>query len=194
MRYPPEHKAQSRENILSIAARSFRERGGDNSGIGTVMKKVGLTKGGFYRHFKSKDDLFVEAVARALDEMGTAMLEVARSAPEGQALRAIIERYLSPQHASSPGTGCALSAMGPELARKPLSVRKKIEASLETYRERLLPFVPGQTREEKVSKLRLLFPSMAGVLTMARLTPDPQSREQRLKEARNFFVKCFAEE
>ncbi len=194
MRYSPEHKAQSHENILSIAARSFRERGGDSSGIGTVMKKVGLTKGGFYRHFKSKDDLFVEAVARALEEMGRGMVEVAKSAPEGQALRAIIDRYLSPQHASSPGTGCVLSAMGPELARKPLSVRRRIEASLETYRERLLPFVPGQNREEKMLKLRLLFPSMAGVLTMARFTPDPQSREQRLKEARKFFVKCFAEE
>ena len=194
MRYSPEHKARSHENILSVAARSFRERGGDSSGIGAVMKKVGLTKGGFYRHFKSKDDLFVEAVARALDEMGRGMLEVAKSAPERQGLRAIIERYLSPQHASSPGTGCVLSAMGPELARKPLSVRKRIEASLETYRERLLPYVPGQTREEKILKLSLLFPSMAGVLTMARFTPDPQSREQRLREARNFFVKRFAEE
>ena len=65
MRYSPEHKAQNHENILSVAAHSFREHGGDSSGIGTVMKKVGLTKGGFYRHFKSKDDLFVEAVARA---------------------------------------------------------------------------------------------------------------------------------
>jgi TetR/AcrR family transcriptional repressor of nem operon len=193
VRYSPEHKAQNHENILSIAARSFRERGADSSGIGTVMKKVGLTKGGFYRHFKSKDDLFVEAVARALDEMGRGMLEVAKSAPEGQALRAVIERYLSPQHASSPGTGCVLAAMGPELARKPVSVRKRIEASLDTYRERLLPFVPGRTREEKILKLRLLFPSMSGVLTMARFTPDPQSREQRLREARNFFVKCFAE-
>jgi TetR/AcrR family transcriptional repressor of nem operon len=75
VRYSPEHKARSHENILAIAARSFRERDGDSSGIGTVMKKVGLTKGGFYRHFKSKDDLFVEAVARALDEMGRGMLE-----------------------------------------------------------------------------------------------------------------------
>ena len=106
MRYSLEHKAQNHENILSVAARSFREHGGDSSGIGTVMKKVGLTKGGFYRHFESKDDLFVEAVARAFDEMGSGMLEIAKSAPEGQALRAIIERYLSPRHANSPGMGC----------------------------------------------------------------------------------------
>src|SRR5215471_5551556 len=163
MRYPPEHKAESHENILSVAARSFREHGGDISGIGTVMKKVGLTKGGFYRHFKSKDDLLIEAVARAFDEMGDGMVEAANSAHEGQGLRAMIERYLSVGHANSPGAGCVLSALGPELARKPLSVRKRIEASQEAYRERLLPFIPGRTREEKLSKCRLLFSSMAGV-------------------------------
>src|SRR5215471_12595199 len=194
MRYSPEHKAQNHENILSVAARAFRERGGDSNGIGTVMKKVGLTKGGFYRHFSSKDDLFVEAVARALDETGRGMVEVARSAPEGQALRAIIERYLSARHANSPGSGCVRAALGPELARKRLSVRKRIEALLEGYRERLLPFMPGQTREEKLAKVGLLFSSMAGVLMMARVTPDPQEREQRLMEARNFFIKSFTEQ
>jgi TetR/AcrR family transcriptional regulator, transcriptional repressor for nem operon len=194
MRYSLEHKARNHEKILSVAARSFREHGGDTSGIGTVMKKVGLTKGGFYRHFKSKDDLFVEAVARALDEMGRGTAEVARSAPEGRVLHAIIERYLSAAHANSPGAGCVLSALGPELARKPLSVRKRIEALLDAYRERLLPFMPGHTREEKLAKCRLLFPSMAGVLMMARVISDPQKREQRLMEARTFFIKCFAEE
>ena len=177
-----------------MAARSFREHGGDSSGIGTVMKKVGLTKGGFYRHFKSKDDLFVEAVARAFDEMGTGMLEIAKSAPEGQALRAMIERYLSPGHANSPGSGCVLAALAPELARKPLRVRKRIEASLEAYRERLLPYIPGQTREEKLSTIRILFSSMAGVLMIARVTSDPHKREERLKEARSFFIKRFAEQ
>ena len=194
MRYSREHKAQSHEKILSVAARSFRERGGDTSGIGTVMKKVGLKKGGFYRHFKSKDDLFVEAVARALDETGRAMEEVARSAAKGQALQAIIERYLSVGHANSPGSGCVRAALGPELARKPLSVRKRIEVLLERYRERLMPFFPGETREEKIAKTRLLFPSMAGVLMMVRVIPDPQKREQLLREARNFFVKSFAQD
>jgi TetR/AcrR family transcriptional repressor of nem operon len=126
--------------------------------------------------------------------MGRGMVEVARSAPEGQALRAIIERYLSARHANSPGAGFVLAALGPELARKPLSVRKRIEASLEAYRERLLPFVLGQTREEKLAKCRLLFPGMAGVLMIACVTSSPQRREQRLMEARNFFIKCFAEE
>jgi TetR/AcrR family transcriptional regulator, transcriptional repressor for nem operon len=193
MRYSPEHKARSHENILSVAARAFREHGGDTSGIGTVMKKVGLTKGGFYRHFKSKDDLFVEAVARALDETGRSMVEVAKSAPEGHALRAIIERYLSLGHANSPGTGCVRATLGPELARKPVAVRRRIEALLEAYRERFLPFMPGQTREEKRAKIRLFFPSMAGVLMMSRVASTPEKREQILMEAREFFLKSFAE-
>jgi TetR/AcrR family transcriptional regulator, transcriptional repressor for nem operon len=193
MRYSAEHKAQNHENILSVAARSFREHGGDSSGIGTVMKKVGLTKGGFYRHFKSKDDLFVEAVARAFDEMGKGVGEVAKSAPEGQALRVMIENYLSLRHANSPGMGCVISALGPELARKPLSVRKRIETLREAYRERLLPFVAGRTREEKVATFHLLFSSMAGVLTVARMTVSPERREEMLIEARKFFIRSFAE-
>ena len=193
MRYSAEHKAENHEKILSMAARAFREHGGDSSGIGTVMKRVGLAKGGFYRHFESKDDLFIDAVARAFDEMGKGMIEVAKSAPEGQALRAMIELYLSTGHANSPGAGCVVAALGPELARKPLSVRKRIEASLELYRERLLPFVPGHTREEKLAKVQLLFSSMAGVLTSVRLTSSPQKREQMLTAARKFFVKSFTE-
>jgi TetR/AcrR family transcriptional repressor of nem operon len=193
MRYSPEHKARNHEKILSMAARTFRERGGDSSGIGTVMKKVGLGKGGFYRHFESKDDLFVEAVARAFDEMGRGMVEVAKSAPERQGLRAMIERYLSTPHANSPGIGCVIAALGPELARKPLSVRKRIERSIEAYRERLLPFMPGQTREEKLAKVQLLFASMAGVLTTVRVTSSPERREQMLAEARKFFLKSFTE-
>jgi TetR/AcrR family transcriptional repressor of nem operon len=194
MRYSAEHKAKNHEKILSVAARSFREHGSDSSGIGTVMKKVGLKKGGFYRHFKSKDDLFVEAVARALDETGRAMEEVAKSAPEGQATRAMIERYLSAGHADSPGSGCVRAALGPELARKSAAVRRRIEALLEAYRERLSTFMPGRTQEEKVARCRLLIPSMAGVLMMARVTPDAKRREQYLTEARKFFIKHFAEE
>ena len=193
MRYSPEHKAESHEKILSTAARAFREHGGDSSGIGSVMKKVGLAKGGFYRHFGSKDDLLVEAVARAFDEMGRGMVEAAKSVPEGQALQAIIERYLSTPHANSPGVGCVFAALGPELARKPLAVRKRIEVSRAAYRERLLPFSPGGTREERLAKFELLFPSMAGVLTAARLKSSPQKRTRMLSEARKFFVKNFAQ-
>ena len=107
--------------------------------------------GGAYPHFPSKNQQLTpcaaaRAVARAFDEMGSGMLKIAKSVPERQGLRAIIEHYLSARHANSPGMGCVLSALGPELARKPLSVRERIEASREAYRERLLPFVPARLR------------------------------------------------
>jgi TetR/AcrR family transcriptional repressor of nem operon len=86
------------------------------------------------------------------------------------------------------------AALGPELARKPVAVRRRIETLLEAYRERLLPFMPGQTREKKQTKIKLLFPSMAGVLMMARVSSDPQKRGQILMEARKFFINCFAED
>jgi TetR/AcrR family transcriptional regulator, transcriptional repressor for nem operon len=73
-------------------------------------------------------------------------------------------------------------------------VRKRIETALDAYRERLLPFAPGQAREEKLMKLQLLLSSMAGVLTRVRVTSSPERREQMLAEARKFFVKNFAEE
>lgn len=194
MRYSIEHKAKNHEKILSAAARSFREHGGDTSGIGTVMSKVGLQKGGFYRHFKSKDDLFVEAVARALEETGRGMEELAKSAPEGQALRAIIERYLSVGHVNSPGSGCVRAALGAEIARKSVAVRRRVEVLLRAYRERLAPFMPGKTLEEKVQNCGLLFSSMAGVMMMVRVMTEPQSREQALMDARKLFLKSFAAE
>jgi len=193
VRYSLEHKQHNHEKILSVAARCFRERGGDGSGIGTVLKKIGLKKGGFYRHFRSKDDLFVEAMARVLDETGRGAVEAATSAPAAQALRIIIEHYLSVPHADSPGTGCVMATLGPELARKPIGLRRRIEPLLERHREGLLPFMPGETREEKLAKIRLLFSSMAGVLMMVRVNPDHHEREQRLMEARDFFIKQFAE-
>ena len=121
MRYSLEHKARNREKILAMAARSIREHGGDTSGIGTVMKKVGLTKGGFYRrHFASKDDLFVEAVARAFDEMGNGMHSGDRKVGAlkaglcGRSSNAI----LSTGHADSPGMGCVLAATSGQSSRE----------------------------------------------------------------------------
>ncbi len=126
MRYSPEHKAETHEKILSMAARSFREHGGDSSGVGKVMKKAGLTKGGFYRHFQSKDDLFVQAVARAFDELGTNLLEAAQSAPEWSGSpghhRALSER------SSREFAGSGLCALRPRTrARTKTSARPKAD-------------------------------------------------------------------
>src|SRR5215472_10148601 len=109
MRYPAEHKASTREKIVNAAAQSFRERGSQGGGIASMMKDLGLTHGGFYRHFGSKEDLYVQAVTRAFQQAGDRMLEAAKRAPKGGELRAIIESYLSLEHLEHVGQGCAIA-------------------------------------------------------------------------------------
>lgn len=192
MRYPAEQKAETHEKILAAAARSFRKHGSEHNGIGRVMKELGLTKGGFYRHFKSKDDLYAAAVERAFEEAGNHNVAIAETAPRGQELRAIIGNYLSPQHASHPEAGCPLALMSGEFARQPLDVRKRINQAMLAYRERMLPYIPGADTEDKRRRFFLLFPGMAGTLVAARAIVDPQRRDVLLAGARSFYVETFA--
>ena len=194
MRYPPEQKAETYEKILAAAARSFREHGSALNGIGQVMKELGLTKGGFYRHFVSKGDLYAAAVARAFEELGDRLVAIAEAAPKGAGLRIVIEQYLSTKHLNAPGTGCPLAALAPEIARQPLEVRQRINQSMLAYRERLLPYVAGRTAEEKRARAFILASGMAGVLVAARAIVDPQGRERMLAAARSFYLEAFAPE
>jgi TetR/AcrR family transcriptional repressor of nem operon len=194
MRYPAEQKADTYEKILAAAARSFREHGSELNGIGRVMKELGLTKGGFYRHFESKGYLYAAAVARGFEELGDRLVGVAEAAPKGAALRAVIEQYLSTKHLNAPGAGCPLAALAPEIARQPLEVRKRIYQSMLAYRERLLPYVSGRTAEEKRARAFILASGMAGVLVAARAIADPQGRERMLAAARSFYLEAFAPE
>lgn len=192
MRYPPEQNAETREKILATAAQSFREHGSEMNGIGQVMKELGLTKGGFYRHFESKGDLYTAAIARAFEQVGNRLVAVAEAAPKGMELRAVIEDYLSAKHLSALGTGCPLAALAPEIARQPLEVRKRINQSMRAFRERALPYIPGRTVEEKRARGFILFSGMAGILVAVRGIADPHSRERMLAAARSFYVETFA--
>jgi TetR/AcrR family transcriptional repressor of nem operon len=192
VRYPAEHKAETHEKIVATAARSFREHGSEINGIGQVMKELGLTKGGFYRHFESKGDLYAAAVARAFKELGDRMVAVAEAAPKGAELRSVIGHYLSAKHLNATGYGCPLAALAPEIARQPLDVRKRINQAMLAYRERMLPYVPGRTVEEKRARAFILFTGMAGTLVATRALADRQSRERMLAAARSFYVETFA--
>jgi TetR/AcrR family transcriptional repressor of nem operon len=191
MRYPAEQKAETHEKILTAAARSFREHGSELNGIGQVMKELGLTKGGFYRHFDSKGDLYAAAIARAFQELGDRLVSIAEAAPKGAGLRAVIEQYLSAKHLNAPGNGCPLAAMAPEIARQPMEVRERINQSMTAYSGRLLPYISGRTVEEKRTRLFILFTGMAGVLVAARAIVDPQGRERMLAAARSFYLQAF---
>jgi TetR/AcrR family transcriptional repressor of nem operon len=192
MRYPAEQKAETREKILAAAARSFRRHGSESNGIGRVMKELGMTKGGFYRHFKSKGDLYAAAVDGAFKELGDHTVVVAQAAPKGQELRAIIEDYLSIAHANHPETGCPLALLAPEIARQPVGLRRRINQSMLAFVDRLLPWIPGSTVQEKRARVFVFFPGMAGILIAARGIADPEVREALLAGARSFYQKTFA--
>lgn len=192
MRYPAEQKAETHRKIVATAARSFREHGSDANGIGQVMKELGLTKGGFYRHFESKGDLYAAAVARAFEELGNRLVAVAEGASKGSELRALIDDYLSANHLNAPGTGCPLAALAPEIARQPFKIRKRINQAMLAFRDRMLPYIPGNTVEERQGRFFVLFPGMAGILVAARAIVDPRGRERMLAAARSFYLETFA--
>ncbi|HEX4030651.1 MAG TPA: TetR/AcrR family transcriptional regulator [Terracidiphilus sp.] len=194
MRYPVEQKAETHDRIIEAAARSFREHGSEGQGVAGLMKEAGLTHGGFYRHFTGKDDLYVDAIARGFQQTADKMIMAAARAPHGEQLRTIIERYLSMEHLEDPGGGCVLSTLAAEIARQRPAVRARINAVMKSYRERLLPFLPGRDDAEKRCRFMVLFPSMAGVLMTARAMTDPAARKEILSAARRFYISAFAQQ
>jgi len=194
MRYPVEQKAETHEKLLDAAAQSFREHGFEGQAVARLMKDVGLTHGGFYRHFESKEDLYVDAIARGFQAAADGMVQAAAKAPKGEQLRTIIERYLSIEHLDDPGGGCVLSTLAAEIARQRPAVRARINVAMKSYRERLLPFFPGNDDAEKRRQFLVLFPAMAGVLMTARAMTDLAERKEVLSVARKFYIRVFAEQ
>src|ERR1700681_1396309 len=116
MRHSKAEKAKTHERIVAIAAKRFREKGLAGFGIADLMKEAGLTVGGFYKHFNSRDDLVAEAVNSAFGG-GKRRVDAAESGGPSVSLAKLIDDYLNEAHRDNPGTGCAFSALGPEIAR-----------------------------------------------------------------------------
>src|SRR5262249_30781729 len=124
MRYPAEHKQETRKRILRAAARRLRSRGSEGTGIADLMRDLHLTHGGFYRHFGSKEALFIEACEQ--DEMHNGVRTAIKSARPGGELKALIDTYLSSEHCDDIGGGCPVAALSTELARHPPNSRARI--------------------------------------------------------------------
>jgi TetR/AcrR family transcriptional repressor of nem operon len=184
-------KAETHQKIVQRASEVFRAHG-TSVGIGEVMKKLGLTHGGFYRHFASKDELLVEAVAQSLIAMAEKLEGVAAKAPPGAGLAAIIGAYLSPEHLRHPESWCVLATLAPEISRLPVRVRKRLDAAMQQYMLRLGRYMPGESDAERAKAFLLLFSGMAGSIAMARVISDPQTREQILAMARDYYLTTFA--
>src|ERR1700761_5918015 len=115
-------KAEHREQIIAAAARQFREKGFDAIGVSDLMKEVGLTHGGFYGHFSSKEELVALAVQRAFQETIARWEKVMAETPD-RPLDSFTEYYLTPKHRSRPESGCVLAALGSDLSRQPEMVK-----------------------------------------------------------------------
>lgn len=184
-------KAETHERILQHASEAFRGRG-TGVGIGDLMKELGLTHGGFYRHFGSKEDLLVEAVTLALDEISERLDGVAQAAP-GHEMKAIISAYLSEDQLTHPEVWCALTTLAPEMGRQPADVRARLDAAMMRYAQRLARYMPGSTPEEKQQTFLILFSGMAGAISMARVLSNAGMQGQVLAMARGYYLRTFAE-
>ena len=183
-------KAKTHEKILSHASREFRARG-SSVGIADVMKEIGLTQGGFYRHFGSKDELFIDAIALSFRELGDRLEKVAESVPSEKAAEAIIDAYLSMDHIRHPETWCALASLAPDIGRMPASVRKRIDNATMWYMERMSKYMKGADAQQKRHNFILLFSGMAGSVALIRSLGDAGMKEQALALARSHYLSIF---
>jgi TetR/AcrR family transcriptional regulator, transcriptional repressor for nem operon len=173
-------KAANHERIVAIAAARIRQDGLDGVSVAEIMREAGLTHGGFYRHFESRDELIAEAVARALRDGSVE----ARMAPEtlgSRGLRAIVYAYLSQGHRDSPATGCAIAALAEDMSRVNPSIRDLYGAQVEEDIELLAGLDP--ISEDPDSHLDVLtLSALVGALSIARAVGDPALSRRVLRE------------
>jgi TetR/AcrR family transcriptional repressor of nem operon len=183
---------KTRRRILSAAGNAFRERGIDGVGVRDIMKRAGLTRGGFYFHFTDKDSLFNEATRDAALTSVATYVSIAESAPEGQKLQAFIHFYLSEEHRDQPEGGCIMSVLSGEVGRANLKKRAAFTSAIGLILDRIAKYIPGENEVERGRKAGLLMASMAGVLMMSRVLSDSSRSDALLAGARQFYSKCFA--
>ena len=177
----PDRKPSKRElthdRIVDVAARALRRRGYDGVGVAEVMKEAGLTHGGFYAHFESRDAMLAEALVRAGQDSAASMREkiAAQVARGSSPFRAFIEQYLSDAHLSDADCGCPVAALGSEMSRQPpelLAVSaERVRAMIDGV-QRVLP-----PQDDAKAKAQVIAGTIVGTLQMARvLGPNAQGR------------------
>jgi TetR/AcrR family transcriptional regulator, transcriptional repressor for nem operon len=170
-RYGKDRKGETRQRIIELAAQRFRSEGVDGVGIASLMAEAGLTSGGFYAHFASKEDLVKEAVLFALASMPA--VESGSLAEEARDLRKFVDAYLSPLHRDHPERGCAVAAMAPDLTRRPPESRSAFNAEGLAIIEHIASALPaGIEGEERRARALSVFSHLLGTLQMARFVTD----------------------
>ena len=178
MRPTKEQAKENRKRILDAAARLFRENGIHAVGVDAVMSGAGLTHGGFYGHFKSKGDLAEQALSEA-------MHKTLEAEPATLTLSQFAGAYLSAEHRDHAGAGCAVAALGPEMARLP---EKERQAATDYVRARIARMQELQERQGEAPDRRKAIAdlsSLIGALVMARLVNDPALSDEIMESVRN---------
>lgn len=193
VRYPGGHKEKTREQIVSAAARAFREEGVAGVSVGELMGRAGLTHGGFYAHFRSKDQLVAEACRSAMQESSGRLIETARRAPPGERLAAFIRAYASPAHRDEPGGGCVLPALAAELGRHDApEVRAAFTEGFNESIAMLARALP-EGDADRTDRALALMSGLAGAVMLSRAVDDPALSDRILQASRDVFTAAFAD-
>jgi TetR/AcrR family transcriptional regulator, transcriptional repressor for nem operon len=191
MRYSRQHKDETHKRLLKKAAEEFRRNGVQGTGIAPLMGKLGLTHGGFYAHFDSKNELIAQATGPMFeDDLAGRMFAAAEAAPKGNAVRAIVNHYLSPQHRDSP-EGCPLAGLAGEMARQPKPVRNAYISAMDHRLKRIAVLLPDDDEKARLDQARLLMAGMAGTMMIARAMTDRDVSDHFLERARAFYAAAF---
>jgi TetR/AcrR family transcriptional repressor of nem operon len=173
MRYDAEHKDETRKRVLKAAARAIREEGPFKVGVAAVMSRAGLTHGGFYAHFASREDMVAEGVGRMFEEARQGLdREIHPGRSPSEALAAYIDFYLSAEHRDTRTAGCPLPFLAADAPRLPDAARERYARGVAHLTERLADRLAALGRPDARDEARSMLAEMVGALSLARADPD----------------------
>jgi TetR/AcrR family transcriptional repressor of nem operon len=184
MRYSREHKLETHARIVKRASVRLREKGAHGVGVADLMKDAGLTHGGFYAHFDSREALVIEAFAYAMDRSTERWRKLSEQTPPDKRFAAIVNAYLSAVHRDDPGHGCAVPSLGSEIARESPKTRKAFAAKLEQMIGMLAEQIPGLPPKAARKQAMAALGTMMGTLVMARSAGNGELSDEILAAGR----------
>ncbi|UWU88784.1 TetR/AcrR family transcriptional regulator [Bradyrhizobium sp. CB1015] len=185
MRYSREHKQETHDRIVKKASVRLREKGAHGIGVADLMKEAGLTHGGFYAHFDSREALVIEAFAYAMDRSMEHWRKLTGEASPEKRLALIAESYLSTLHRDNPGHGCSIPALGAEIARESPKTRKAFAGKLDEMIETLTDTIPNMPRKAARKQAIATLATMAGTMLLARIAGSSELSDEVLKAGRD---------
>lgn len=192
MRYSREHKLETHARIVKKASVRLREKGAHGIGVADLMKEAGLTHGGFYAHFDSREALVIEAFAHAMDRSTERWRKLAEATPPEKRLATIVDSYLTPLHRDDPGHGCAVPSLGAEIARESPKTRKAFAAKLEQMIDMMAEQIPDLPRRAARKRAMATIATMMGTMVLARIAGNGDFSDEILGAGRDAVLERAA--